>query len=151
MIELVLKKRREAGVLSVSIEALEAILARGNRDELWNMLAKEDWLVHDVKWFELIVNWAPPEGGVPMTEMAKWLPLARKVGRVNAADGATLRLTKVEADLIWSRLNDERFKLRSLSAGFAEFVLEFCEVGGYHFASVQDDPEAEVANETPRV
>ena len=135
-----LQSRHDDKFATIALEGIRAVIAANDREQMWSLFANlKSGQPHDCEWLQMVVNWTA-EGGMPLTVMAKWLKLARKVGALTEKS-TEVTLTLTECDLIWARMTDERFKLKSLSPSFAEFVLDFCEVTGHHFATVKDDPE----------
>ena len=94
--------------------------------------AGESDKVHDLEWLRAIINWVP-EGGLSMTEMAKWLKLASRISELKEDRGYTLTLSPFHTELIWNRLTDPGFKLNMMTAQFREFIIEFQEAAGKHF------------------
>jgi hypothetical protein len=65
--------------------------------------------VHDKQHLELIAYWQP-EGGLTTREDAKWLGLRARISRLDDTAEGGFTLNSAQADLIWKRLKDERFK-----------------------------------------
>jgi len=89
--------------------------------------------VHDKRWLEMIVNFTPRDGA-PLTELAKWLGLAKRVADLDDTREGTFTLSQWHVDLIWSRLSSDKFVLvNGLDPLLAEFLLEFMQVTGKNF------------------
>jgi len=88
----------------------------------------------------MIINWIP-EGGQPLTEMSKWLKLAKRVGDLDDRPDGTFSLSQWHVDLIWERLLDPNFKLNVLEPAFASFLLEFQSVTGKRFEEGEPDDD----------
>jgi hypothetical protein len=144
--KLVLRNRKSPDI-QVPVGVLKSVITQG-KDALWNFFAplEPEATVHDRQWLTMFVNWSPPGAdgqqgkGLELTEIARWFKIAKKVGTLT--DGSTeIVFTLSETDLLWERMQDKRFMLRNLPSAFAEFMLDFLDVTGRHFATVKDDPE----------
>ena len=130
-----LKLKRRAGrdALQIPLQALKNMLANGRDTLLADLerIAKDDQ-VHDKAWLETIVNWTP-EGGMPLTEMSKWMKLAQRVSSLDDGREGDFTLSQWHVDLIWSRLTDARYKVIRMSPPFVEFLIGFQEATGKRF------------------
>jgi hypothetical protein len=95
--------------------------------------------VHDKEWLETIVNWVPENGQMKFTEMAPWLKLASRVAHLDDSHEGPFTLSAAQAELIFNRLKDERFTLRSVPPAFADFVLEFMAAYGKRLDAISDE------------
>lgn len=135
-----LKRRTNRNTLTVASAPVLQALKTGDKEGLWTMfkgINPDDGGAHDKVWLAMICNWAP-EGGLPLKDMSKWMGLAARVDRLDDTREGTFTLNPFQDALIWGRLNDEKFKLNSLSPLFAEFLLEYMLASGHNFAEVQE-------------
>ncbi|HLE03857.1 MAG TPA: hypothetical protein VI729_04485 [Anaerolineales bacterium] len=107
-------------------------------EELGRLAANDQ--VHDKFWLEMIVNWAP-EGGIPLTEMSKWLKLAQRVGSLDDSREGDFTLSQWTVDLIWARLTHPKFLMVRMSPALAGFLVEFQEATGKRFQDQEPEPE----------
>ena len=144
-IKLNLKKRLSRETLSLPLPLIKGLIDREDKDGLWNLfnnLANDDNVyVHDRNWLELIINWIP-EGGVPLTESAKWFKLAKRVSALDTDKEGDFTLTPYQNDLIWQRLISPSFKLERLPPAFVHFVIDYQEASGRHFPEEEPDGES---------
>lgn len=142
-----LKKRVTRETLSLPLFILKGFVDKDDKDGLWSFfqsLANDNEVyVHDKHWLELIVNWMP-EGGMALTESAKWFKLADRVSTLDIDKEGDFTLTAYQSDIIWQRLINPKFKMDRLPAPFVKFVMDFQEVTGRHFPEEEPD-EAESA------
>lgn len=108
-----------------------------------NLNPSEVEKISDISFLKQIINWAP-QGGIALTEAAKWMPLAKRVNNLNEDKEGTLTLSQWQVDLIWSRLTNSEYKV-ALTPQFTDFILEFQELTGKHFP--EEDPGDE---DTPK-
>lgn len=140
-----LKKRKDEPTITLSIPQIQSFLDSGSKDGLWNFFIgvkdkeTKDY-VHDKFWLETIVNWVP-EGGLPMTTMAKWFKLADKVTGLDDTREGTITLSDFQVGLIWGRMNDANFKLVKLNPQLVGFIMDFQEASGRHFEEEEPDKE----------
>lgn len=123
---LTLKERQAGNTATIPVDAIQSMMqqpAEEARDSLYAVFANMSPTQHDVKWLHAIVDWAP-EAGLPVTELARWLPLAEKVNAVQPEGETDIELTDEEVDLIYSRLADERFKLTGLPPALVSFLAD---------------------------
>lgn len=99
-------------------------------------------VVHDKAWLAHLVNWSP-EGGMALTEQAPWLKLAVRVSALDEEREGPFTLSAAQAELLWKRMNDPKFKLGGLESAWAEFVLDFCKAAGKSFGGDVDPEEVE--------
>lgn len=138
---LVLKNRKAADdMLSVKMADVLTILQSGDKDGLWNLfnrVVSAANTIHDKEWLKMIVNWVP-EGGLKLTDMARWMPLARRIDKLDETE-QELILSQNTVNMLWDRLNDDNFKLNRMDAAFVGFISEFQEVTGKHFAVPEEE------------
>ncbi|KKL75670.1 hypothetical protein LCGC14_2052560 [marine sediment metagenome] len=139
-----LKLRNGKQVITALKQIVVDIIKSGDKEVLWNTFKQltEDDTVHDKEWLEMIVNWVP-SGGLPLTEMSRWLKLAKRVGDLDGRPEGTFTLSEWHVNLIWDRLTNEDFKLSILSPAFAAFLLDFQAVTGKSFEDGEPDFENE--------
>ncbi len=65
--------------------------------------------IHDKIHLELIAHWQP-EGGLPVREDVKWLGLRQRISQLDDSREGPFTINTAQAELIWKRLKDERFK-----------------------------------------
>lgn len=138
-----LKKRLTRETLNLPLMLMKGFVDRDDKDGLWNFfqsLAQDDEVyVHDRHWLELIINWMP-EGGLPLTESAKWFKLAGRVSDLDPDREGSFTLSAFQVDLIWQRLTDSKFKMDRLPVPFVKFVTDFQKATGKHFP--EEEPDA---------
>lgn len=143
-IQLKLKKRITRDTLNLPLFVIKGFVDKEDKDGLWNFfqsLANNDELyVHDQHWLELLINWVP-EGGVALTESAKWFKLASRVGDLDIEKEGNFNLSTYQADLIWQRLINPQFKMDRLPMPFVQFVQDFQLATGKHFP--EEEPDAD--------
>lgn len=138
-----LKKRQNSGLLYLEHKTVKAMVERGEeqaKKELWDAfknLANDDTVVHDKVWLENLANWMP-EGGLKLTEVAKWMKLIKRINSLDDTREGDFTLSDFQADLLWGRMTDEKYKLAILQSSFIEFISDFQEATGKHFPS--EDP-----------
>jgi len=145
-IKLKLKRRKTSGTIVAPIPEMLALFNRPTEDEakdaLWEYFAPlretGEPVIHDKQWLQSIVDWTP-EGGLPLSEMAKWFKLAEHVSKLDEKTEKQFTFSQFQVDLIWSRITDERFKMLRLDIAFLEFIKEFQTATGKHFP--QEEPE----------
>jgi hypothetical protein len=141
MITLQLKQRTTKGMLHLEVSEVTKILklseATAGR-QLVKMFEGLQESVHDKNWLEMIVNWSPPEG-LPMTEMTPWLKLAERVNEVETEGEWTIALSKAQAELIYERLKNPKFKIQGLNPALAAFLLDFYDKIGKHPDDLTED------------
>ena len=131
-IELVLKKRDTKGSIQVPFDLLKGIIDKGDKDELMSIMgdiAKTEPYVHDVHWLETIINWVP-QGGLPIMQMSMWFKLAQRVSELDPTREGPFTLSEFQGELIWNRLNDERFVVQAMPQQFIDFIMGFAEAAG---------------------
>jgi hypothetical protein len=140
-----LKRRPRTGTIGLNLGWLTQVMQQPpevGKDLLWNELkplSAATPTVHDKEWLEIIVNWVPENGQLKFTEMAPWLKLASRVAALDDQREGPFTLSSGQADLIFNRLKDERFTLRSLPAALADFCLEFMTAYGKRIDAMSDD------------
>ena len=147
-IKLKIKKRDEKLNVSIPLSLAKAIIEKESKDELRNIfkdLVENDTNVSDVEWLKLIVNHVP-EGGLPLTKMAKWLPLAERVNDLDENKEGTFTLSQFQTDLIWERLRSDKFILHKMPSAFVSFILDFKKTTGKHFSD-EEPEEVETVSE----
>lgn len=102
---------------------------------------------HDLDFLKQIVNWVPV-GGLPLTEMAKWLKIGVRIAELDTDKEYTINLTQRHVELIWERLTNPEFKLNAVTPQFQAFILDFQVATGRHFPDeYSDEVDVEVADE----
>jgi hypothetical protein len=143
-----LKKRPTRETLNLPLFVIKGFVDREDKDGLWNFfqsLANDDEVyVHDKHWLETLINWMP-EGGVALTESAKWFKLADRVTDLDIEKEGTFNLSPYQTDLIWQRLIDPKFKMDRLPMPFVRFVQDFQQATGRHFPEEEPDVEDQPA------
>lgn len=146
--QLNLKKRITRDTLNLPLFVIKGFVDKEDKDGLWNFfnsLANEDEIyVHDRHWLELVINWMP-EGGVALTESAKWFKLAKRVNDLDIGKEGTFNISPYQVDLIWQRLINPQFKMDRLPMPFVQFVQDFQAATGKHFPEEEPDVEVESA------
>ncbi|GAF73577.1 unnamed protein product [marine sediment metagenome] len=141
-VKLELKKRRTQGNVTLSLEWIKAIINRG--DAANQLLSQVKGMVdgsigvHDKKWLTEIINWAP-QGGLPLTETAKWFKLAKRVADLDEEEEGFFTLSDYQVTLVWSRLIDPEYKVTGLPSAFVEFIMGFQQASGRHFPEEEPD------------
>ena len=143
-----LKIRKTSSTISAPVPIMLGMLNLPNEEEakdaLWEYFAPvketQKATTHDGQWLQSIVDWTP-EGGLPLSEMAKWFKLAEHVNQIDEEKEKQFTFSQFQADLIWSRITDDKFKMVRLDIAFVEFIKEFQSVTGKHFA--QEEPPDE--------
>jgi hypothetical protein len=143
-----LKARPTRDTLTLPYLLIKGVVDRQDKEGLWKLfssLADEDGTtVHDKHWLELIINWMP-EGGLPLSESAKWFKLAERVGMLDRERDGVFTLSDYQVDLIWKRLTDPKFKMDRLPTPFVMFVRDLQKATGKHFH--EEEPDAEDQSE----
>lgn len=144
-IKLSLKKRETDGTLHIPHRMLVPILndEESGKDRLWEFMAplKEVPLtVHDKEHLLTIINWVP-EGGITLSEHAKWFKLVERVNELDEDREGNFTLSEFQRDLLWHRMTNDKFKMRAMSPTFVGFVMDFQKATGLHFE--HEEPEAE--------
>jgi len=144
-VKLKLKKRDTNPVVTFPLLQLQELIESGNSValmEFFTEAAKRNVreFVHDKAWLELLVNWVP-EGGLPMTDVAKWFKLTAKVNDLDDTKEGTITLSDYQAGLIWGRLKNEKFRITRISSQFIAFIMDFQEASGKHFEDEEPDKE----------
>lgn len=141
-IQLKLKKRLTRETLNLPLFVIKGFVDKEDKDGLFTFfasLANEDEIyVHDQHWLELLINWVP-EGGVALTESAKWFKLASRVSDLDIEKEGNFTVSQYQIDLIWQRLINPQFKMDRLPAPFVSFVLDFQSATGKHFPEEEPD------------
>jgi hypothetical protein len=144
--KLYLKRRPTRDTIAVPLVLIKGIVDREDKDGLWKLFEglgnDEESTVHDKHWLELIINWAP-QGGVSLTESAKWFKLAGRVADLDMSREGEFTLSDYQTDLIWRRLVNPQFKMDRLPSPFVKFVMEFQEAAGKHFPDEEPDDKPE--------
>ncbi len=140
-----IKNRENPGFVTIPTSVITNLLDDSEPNErlhaFFSSLESVPQTIHDKQHLLQIVNWQP-EGGLPLTEMTKWLKLAKRVDALDEEKDGPFTLSQYQADLIWNRLKEEQFIYRGLLTGpFISFVLDFQEVTGRHFED--EDPTKE--------
>jgi len=144
---LVLQNRtaKDARTITIPVEIIRNFIDGSDHDKLWEYFERvssnieSELPIHDKTWLEAIVNWVP-DGGLAMTEIARWLKLARRVSTLDGTrETGNFTLSDYQVNLIWSRLKDPRFKLRVMAPQFVDFMLHFQDITGKHFED--EDPD----------
>lgn len=140
--KLKLKKRITRDTLNLPLFVIKGFVDKDDKDGLWNFfssLANEDELyVHDRHWLELLINWMP-DGGLALTESAKWFKLAKRVNNLDTGKEGNFEISPYQIDLIWQRLINPKFKMDRLPMPFVQFVQDFQGATGKHFP--EEDPD----------
>jgi len=143
-----LKIRKTSSTVSAPIPIMLGMLNLPNEEEakeaLWKYFAPiketQKATAHDKQWLQIIVDWTP-EGGLSLSEMAKWFKLAEHVNQIDEEKEKQFTFSQFQADLIWSRITNEKFKMVRLDIAFLEFLKEFSDATGKHFE--QEEPPDE--------
>lgn len=144
-IKIALKKRFNGNNFIVPVSQILGImelneeLAKQNLYDSFKVMAQDGaGYVHDRTQFATIVNWMP-EGGLPLTKLADWIPLARKINNLSDKD-VEINLSTFQANMIWERLSSDTFIVQRADPAFMSFIGDFIEVLGKQFpgASVDD-------------
>ena len=142
--QLKLKKRLTRDTLNLPLMIIKGFVDREDKEGLYKFfesLADNDEVyVHDRHWLELLINWMP-EGGVALTESAKWFKLAGRVADLDVEKEGDFTLSPYQADIIWQRLINPQFKLERLPVPFVQFVQDFQVATGRHFPEEEPDGE----------
>jgi hypothetical protein len=145
-ITLELKERPSGVVLNMPVAMIEELVEANDKNKLWDLfkglVEKKPSKVHDKRWLELIVNWTPKEG-IPLTEGARWLKLAVRVGALDDQREGKFTLSKDHVDQIWKRVTSPEFKINNISLAFAAFILDFQKATGKHFTEEDDFEDKE--------
>jgi len=105
--------------------------------------------VHDKVHLEAIAYWQP-DGGLPVKEDVKWLGLRKRISGLNDMVEGDFTLNPAQADLIWKRLKDERFK-GSRGEQWSEFLLDYLTVTKNVFEDVGADLLDDTNLDDPRL
>jgi hypothetical protein len=142
-----LKKRINNMTVIAPLVEIKAIVSSSDeeaaKDALWEYflpVKDTETDVHDKQWLKNIVDWVP-QGGLSLSEMAKWFKLVERVNKLDDNLEAGFTLSSFQVDLLWGRITDEKFKLNRLDSAFVEFILEFQAATGKHFE--QEDPDGD--------
>ena len=150
--KVVLKFREQNDLVSIQVARLKEILDGGDKQRLWDEFARfkgSKSQTHDKFWLEMILDWVPGSknqmgqfvpDGLPLTEQAKWIDIARRIRRVKEEDGTSLRLYGWEAEMVWKRVTDPRFLVQRFSLPLLEFLMEFGRETGNAFPDMKADP-----------
>ena len=143
-VTLTLKRRPVKNTVLVPIDLLKSVLEGGDREALWRFMnAPEvrdaEGYIHDSRWLSEIVNWVPEGKRASLTDVAPWLKLAQRVAQLADVDGKTFTLSVGQAKLIWDRLNLPDYKVQALPPLFVEFLMDFMQAAGTHFATLTDE------------
>ncbi|MCH7604679.1 hypothetical protein IID24_01695 [Patescibacteria group bacterium] len=147
-----LKKRPAGDELTVSMKFIKEVLSSSEasaKERLYiffESLKDSETEIHDKKWLEAIVNWEP-KGGIPLTEEAKWMKLALRVGELDDEDDSErlLTLSNFQTQLIIERLKHNEYRAPSKSMAWRRFLMDFMEASGMQFK--EWEPEAEEKEE----
>jgi len=135
--------------ISIPLSLAKSLIEKESKDELWDMfknLVENDTKVSDVEWLKLIVNHVPKDG-LPLTKMAKWLPLAERVNDLDENKEGTFTLSQFQSDLIWERLRSDKFILHKMPSAFVSFILDFKKVTGKHFPDEEPEETENISKE----
>lgn len=112
--------------------------------------------MHDAVWLERVATYIKmtDEGRpIPPTlkDQAVWLPLIKRLSKVNRDKDSWIAITDAEIDELWKRMTSTDFKVDTAHHTWAEFVLDFLKFSGKAFESMTNDPdlaalEAEMEN-----
>lgn len=140
--QLKLKKRLTRETLNLPLFVIKGFVDKEDKDGLFTFfssLANEDEIyVHDQHWLELLINWVP-EGGVALTESAKWFKLAGRINDLDIEKEGNFNISQYQIDLIWQRLINPQFKMDRLPVPFVSFVRDFQLATGKHFPEEEPD------------
>ena len=137
-----LKKRPALRTIEVPIPIVKGLVEQDDKDglfEYFQSIAKQEFEVHDKQWLELIVNWVP-EGGHALTESAKWFKLANRVAELDVEKEGDFTISPYQVDLIWNRLNNNKFTVERIPTAFVGFITDFQDATGRHFP--EEEPDA---------
>jgi hypothetical protein len=153
MYNLKLMKHKDAPMISVDVNFIDQALQQPTEEaqgamllQLFRGLKDQGYTTHDIENLKAIVNWVPPDEGIPLTEAVKWQKLAKRVNQLDEErEEGNLAINDFEADLIMKRLKDPRFKLMKIGT-FLDFVIMFTETTGRNFDEVDPWSEEEETN-----
>jgi hypothetical protein len=137
-----LKKRPISDFVNFPLKLLREVMMSGDKDALWDLCSpvlSGDLTVHDKRWLELLIDWAP-EGGQPLSRSAPWFKLAARVAEIDPEREGEFTLSQYQTELVWGRMTNPGFKVDSLPSAFIGFIVDFQEVTGRHFA--EEEPDA---------
>lgn len=142
---------------------IKKMLETGKPEMLWGFFQQVSEMppyrktIHDKEWLKLIVNFVPTTDGpdpkpkfVPESEKACWYPLAKHVHMLREVDGATMTLSRAQADMVWERFVSPDFKLIP-SQQFKDFMLDFAEAAGKNLPGLQKDQDFEIEVDYPEM
>ena len=158
-ITLTLKRRPTPATLNVPASAIRPLIQADDGAGLLRLLRAAGTLqpyIHDKEWLEQVVNYVQVDDGPQgqqtrprkLTELAGWLKLAERVGRLQDVDGGRFTLSQAQYDLIWSRITADDYRVNGINPVFAAFLLDLAAAGGRRFAKLietdgldYDEPE----------
>ena len=147
-----LKRRKTGTAITLDSDQLRAIFRLPTseaKDRLYNMFSQildTDSFIHDKRWLEQIVNFIviDKEGRptrVSLTEQAKWLKLAERVGELDEEKEGDFTLTAYQETIIWERLNSNEFTIQGMPQTFVSFILDFLDTTGRRFADMEPEKD----------
>ena len=118
-------KKRGRSKIYIPKSLADEILATGQIqlfvETLRTISAQPDYF-HDKDHMEMIINWSPPQQGIPFIDAAQWVRLALRVADIDPAQEPTLSFTEQEKMLLYKKLRDNRFSVFGVNTHFYEFV-----------------------------
>ena len=88
-----------------------------------NEMIKGDITIHDKVWLTMIVNWTPPNTGLSMIDIAKWITFAKRVENIDEnKDKIEFSLSDSDAKMIFEKLNNPEFKILRISTSLLNFL-----------------------------
>lgn len=145
-VALKLKKRhRDDLSVSIPIDVLKNVYSlppEKGKEQLYTQLKQITEAapeISDIDHLKTIINWTPPNAGLPLTEVAKWFKLADQVNGLGE-NAKTLNISNRSAKLIWERVNNPEFKFIGIGP-FVEFIREFAKAGNFSFPEDEEEDE----------
>lgn len=142
-VTLALKIRRDPEFLVIPRKAVERLLEQdgttpGYLAEALGKSLKDAPVssgTHDKSHLELVAHWRP-EGGLPAAQDAKWLGLRTRVANLDDTREGDFTINQAQAQLLWERLKDERFKVGNPTQAWSAFLRDYLLATGNVFGDV---------------
>lgn len=163
MIKLELKIRKRGDTLRLSKEQLRAWMSQPEeiaKQSLYNFFAplKDDKpTVHDYVFVQQVIDWIPINEktgvalGLPMKEQVRLIRLTEQLIPFDDAkdpEPGFINLSTKDVDLLWGRMDNDKFLVGAISPPYAAFLMDFQEATGKWFKVFEDEQkEAEEAKE----
>ena len=99
--------------------------------DYFSPIKKDKAKVHDKVFLENIINWTPVDEktgrqkGLSLTELSRWIRLARKVNAIDQSKDGTISLANKDITMIMERLKAPGYKMTGLTQHFTEFLTNF--------------------------